>query len=97
MNIKKNDKYLKMIVKESLTDILAPKTETEKQEALKQVIEQIKSISIREDAIEYVDQIIKPQPYFGFDIKDQIINSLSDKEFEEALIHVLKDNLNLYD
>jgi len=87
-----------MLVRESLVNILKPKS---KEEIGKNLEEKIRNIPIREDAIYEVvglldGNIHAEQFYWGYnDVSREIIDYISDNEFYDALIYILKNNKGL--
>lgn len=85
-----------MIVKENLTQILKPKSSEDIEQ---NIVEKLTSFNIREDAIGYLADVIwelqkqKEDVPLPLDIKQEIINYMSENEFNEALIYILKENL----
>lgn len=84
-------------VNEGLMDFLKPKTDSEIKSLLNNdVVNKISSIGIREDAIAYVAELIwEHNGGIGVDVKQEIIEYLSENEFNEALLYIIKDKLNM--
>ena len=84
-----------MLVRESLEDTLKPKSKKEVEQNFKELEEKVRNIKIREDAIFEVARLLGGEEFdWSYsDVSREIIDFISDKEFYDALIYVLKDNI----
>ena len=89
-----------MFVKENLSDVLKPKSSEEIDESIQEIVKKLTSFNIREDAICYLAEIIwdiqkrQSDVPLPMDIKQEIINYMSENEFNEALVYILKESIN---
>lgn len=86
---------MEKLVKESIEDTLKPKPQEDIEKSFKELEVQVRNIPIREDAIFKVAAVLGGEEYdWGYnDVSREIINYLSEKEFYDALIYVLKENI----
>jgi hypothetical protein len=82
-------------INEGVNDFLKPK---EKLKIDQEIIDTITSINIREDAIAYVTNLLysmfttnSPIPEKIIDVKQEIIDYISENEFNEALVYIVKN------
>jgi len=84
-----------MLVRESLEDILKPKSKEEVNQNFKELEQRVRNIPIKEDAIFEVARLLGGEEFdWSYsDVSREIIDYISDNEFYDALIYVLKNNI----
>jgi len=89
----------KTINEGEISDKLSPKPKEEIDAYFKKIEDKIKSFNIREDAIYYVTEILTNHYNRNIftevlsETKNEIIDYISDNEFNEALIYIIKDHI----
>lgn len=83
-----------MLVRESLEDILKPKSKEEVDKNFKELEEKVRNIPIREDAIFEVARLLGGEEHWSYsDVSREIVDFISENEFYDALVYVLKNNI----
>ena len=91
----------KLINEGEISDLLKPKSKEEINLMFKNIEEKLVSINVREKSIKYLTEIIiayKGKINFTEienEIKNDLINYISDSQFNDAMIYILHDNLNI--